>query len=168
MKKMPATTAVVAFTLIFCMMAAAPAGGYKSALPRESGGEPYEYMLLTLLQLRLSDPQKRDIALVLREYQAEMKRAIGKVVEARQRLIDAIDADRSDESAVRQASRRVADGEERLALIRAQIEGELRGLLTPDQQTIMRDMKVDVSEKIRERIENRLSLLDQWIEDHSR
>lgn len=166
-KKMWARALVVVFISIFFAVGVSPAGGYKSPLPRESGAEPYEFMLMTLLQLRLSDCQKHDIALLLKQHQAGLRRVIGEVVEARQRLTDAIDADYSDERTVKEISRRVADCEEELALLKAQIEVEIKGLLTAEQQAILQDMKADIVEKIRERVENRLALLDQWIEDHS-
>jgi Spy/CpxP family protein refolding chaperone len=168
MKKTPAKIGVMTFTLVLCMALAAPAMGYKSALPRESGGEPYEYMLLTLLQLRLSEPQKRDIAVTLNQYRKDVRKAIVDVMEARQRLSEAIESDSPDDDTIRQASRQAVESEEQLALLKVQVEGQIKGLLTPEQQTIMRDLKADVSEKIRERLEYRLSLLDQWIEDHSR
>lgn len=168
MKNLKMLSAVMGLAL--CFFALAPlsdALGSQSGSVVEKAGGLYGRVFQFLMQLNLSDSQKRDIALMLQQYRGEVRTAVDGVAKARKDLLNAIDNDSYDENAVKQACRKVASCEEQFALLGARVISEIKGVLTPEQLSALKEKKADLAWKMKERVDSELFLFDQWIEVYS-
>lgn len=91
-------------------------------------------------KLGLSDNQTQQVQGILANHKAEISSGIDRLKTAKTALFDAIHADSFDESAVRAAAANVAQAEADLAVSRAKIVSEVRGVLTPDQQAKAKEL----------------------------
>lgn len=135
---------IVGAALVLPLLALLLVGGSTLILaqPQGPGGgsKDREPMLERIMErLELSPAQQEELHELLAENREE-HRAQWEVVEtARQALHDQIHADFNEE-AIRQAAAAVADIEEELAVSRALMFQEVQKILTPEQQTEMREM----------------------------
>jgi Spy/CpxP family protein refolding chaperone len=123
--------------------------------------------LKVLAQLNLTDLQKRDIAGILKQHREEVQELRSSMVKARSALVETITANQFNEAAVREAARQAAENGEQLAVLRAKIFGEIRNLLTPEQQETFQKIKADFASRMQKRIANKVGMMNQWIDENS-
>jgi Spy/CpxP family protein refolding chaperone len=113
-----------------------------------------------LAQLGVTDDQKAQVKAILRKYQPTAGPLIKQVVTERRALRDTIRAEIVDETAVRAQAAKVASLEADLAVQRAHVAHEIRGVLTPGQLQKLKDTQTDVDARIDgflHRIANRIA-----------
>jgi protein CpxP len=120
-----------------------------------------------LMSLDLTDAQKSSVANVIVKYRDEMKANKEKLVEAREKLTEAILAEEFNETAIRQAAQELAPLKEEMAVLRAKIASEIRPILTPDQIALFEERRAEKKERMKERIEAGCSRLDAWLESQT-
>lgn len=168
MKKIGAILSVLMFVLMctgaYHVYALTPGTG-----PMGGGGPGYRYQLFkTLIRLNLNDQQEHSIALILKKNRDEIRNLSRAMKEARKVLLDSMLADQYSEDAVRHAAKQMASCREDIAVERARVFSEIRKVLTPEQQAIVQQLRVSIAETAKEREKGRVSLVDEWIEVHSR
>ena len=129
---------------------------------------PQGHMLNMLLELNLTDAQKHDIAVILKDHRTEVSSVLTSMIAARKQLFELVTADELNEEAIRLAFRKTADYEEELTVLRAKLVQEIRTVLTTEQKTTLDTMKAEMQAKMKERIEQRKSLIDDWIDTYSK
>ena len=130
------------------------------------GGHGHGF-LKVLSQLNLTDAQKQGIAGILKQHHEEAQDFRNHMFEARTALMEAITANDFNESAVRTAAQQAAENGEQLAVLRAKIFSEIRQLLTPEQQETLQKIKTDFTSHMKERVDHRIRMMDQWIDQNS-
>jgi Spy/CpxP family protein refolding chaperone len=86
-------------------------------------------------ELDLTPDQIQQIKTIFASHKAELTTELTAVKTDRGQLFDAIHATTLDENAIKTAAATVGTAEGNLAVTRAQVFGEVRQVLTPDQQT---------------------------------
>ncbi len=92
-------------------------------------------------RLELTDEQREQIRAIHQAHGDETAPLMEALSAARRELDDAIHAELFDEALIRAAAGSVAEAEADLAVRRAQITGDVRQVLTPDQYQKARDMR---------------------------
>ena len=128
---------------------------------------PQGHMLKMLLELNLTDAQKHDIAVILKEHRSTASSTLASMITAKKDLFELIDADEMNEEAIRTAFQKAAEYEEELTVMRAKLIQEIRGVLTDEQKATLESMKAKMQAKMKERVEERRSLIDEWIDTYS-
>jgi len=123
-------------------------------------------LLRALLDLDLTDAQKHEAALILSKYRDEGRERRNALRAAMEELRGTTEAGPFDEEAVRAAFKGVADAGEEMAVHGAKLVAELKGILTPMQEESLEEHRAARHGKRIGRMENRTSLLDEWIETH--
>ena len=98
--------------------------------------------------LGVTDAQKQQVRSILRQHEPTASPLIKQLVAERRQLRDLIRADQIDEPAIRAQAAKVAGLEANLAIERAHIVHEIKPVLTPDQLAKLKEMQVDVDERI--------------------
>jgi protein CpxP len=129
---------------------------------------PQGHMVNMLLELNLTDAQKHDIAVILKEHRNSVSDVLVNMAAARKQLFELVSADAINEEAIRQAFRKAADYEEDLTVLRAKLMQEIKGVLTPEQKTTLHNMKAEMRSRMKDRIEQRKTLIDDWIDTYSK
>jgi Spy/CpxP family protein refolding chaperone len=124
-------------------------------------------MLRLLIRLDLTDSQKHEAALILAKHRDEGKEEMEAMRKAMEALRAAMEAE-LDEEAVREVFKGVAAAGEEMAVHGAKVVAELKGILTPEQRSVLEEHRVARQEKRRGRKEHRASFLDEWIDMHSK
>ena len=96
-----------------------------------------------LAQLGVTAEQKAEVKTILRKYQPTVGPLITQVVTERRALRDTIRAQTIDETAIRAQAAKVASLEADLAVQRAYVAHDIRGVLTPGQIQKLKDMQID-------------------------
>lgn len=125
-----------------------------------------EGLLRALIKLDLTDAQKHEAALILSKYRDEGKERRDALRQAMEELRATAEADPQDEQAIRAAFKGVAAAGEEMAVHGAKVIAELKGVLTPEQQATLEELKATRHEKRRHRREHRTSFLYEWIDTH--
>jgi Spy/CpxP family protein refolding chaperone len=120
-----------------------------------------------LTRLNLSDPQKHDIANVLKEHREEMLGLRSQMFEAKKALFAAVTAKEFDENVVLAAATQAAEVEKNLAVMRAKLFDKIRDRLTLDQQTELQQLVADFASRMQKHMEHKSSMLDRWIDENS-
>ena len=157
---------------IFCLvLAALPAFWMPTpSVARDVGAEhgKGEFRPLhNLKKLQLTEAQKHDVAVILKENRDQFKGLRSQMAEARKNLFAAINAPEYNEVAVRQAAHEIARCQEELIVMRAQIRHQVRAVLTPEQLAKLDAMRERFRERIREHRHDRFERMDKWIDAHS-
>ena len=139
----------------------APAGHWKGH--GRHGGEFQE----ALNRLNLSDPQKHEIANVLKQHREEMLGLRSQMFEAKKALFAAVTANEFDEDAVVAAAIQAGEVEKQLALMRAKLFDRIRDRLTPQQKTELEQLVADFASRMQKHMEHKTSMLDRWIDENS-
>lgn len=124
-------------------------------------------ILKAFIRLNLTDQQKQEIAAILKAYQGDIVTAVDAVVVARKNLIETIHGAVYNENDVRKASKDVAVAEEELAVLRAKVVSELKGVLTTEQLSALEQFKSDFLDKVKNRVDKVKTLIDLWIANNS-
>ncbi|OQY59423.1 MAG: hypothetical protein B6245_06775 [Desulfobacteraceae bacterium 4572_88] len=120
-----------------------------------------------LMSLDLTDAQKTSVANVIAKYRDEMTANKEKLMEAREKLTDAILAEEFSETAVRQAAQELAPLKEEMAVLKAKVASEIRPILAPEQIALFEERRAEKKEMMKERIESRCSRMDAWLESNT-
>jgi len=91
-------------------------------------------------QLDLSPDQIQQVKTLFANHKADLTTELAALKTSRGQLFDAIHADTLDETAIHNAAAAVGQAEGNLAVTRAKILGEVRQVLTPDQQAKLKEM----------------------------
>jgi len=102
-------------------------------------------------KLGLSADQTQQVQGILANHKAELNAEFDRLKTAKSALFDAVHADTFDESAVRAAAANVAQVEADLAVSRAKMASEVRGVLTPDQQAKAKEMLANFRDRAQKR-----------------
>lgn len=136
--------------------------------PRGGAGDGLEGrgVQAVLKQLQLSETQKQQVADILAQDREAQKDLITQQAQARLALFNAIHADQFDESAVRAAAQQVAAGEAELAVLRARIVSQVRAILTPEQLSLLAEVREEAQQRLEERLARGAAKAGDWIEAH--
>jgi Spy/CpxP family protein refolding chaperone len=115
--------------------------------------------------LDLTDEQKTEVATILDGFQEEMNAVVDQLLDAKEALADAIWAcdDAIDVGAAYDA---VAEAEKEVVLLQAQINCEVKGVLTDEQLATLEEHRAERIERMRERREAMQTTLDEWIDSY--
>lgn len=114
-------------------------------------------------QLKLTESQKHEIAVILKQNREEAQGLRDEIMEARKSLGEAITGDAFNEDAVREAVRKAAHTGEELAVLRAKAFDAVRKVLTPEQIETLQKIKAHCSSRIRHGIGHGMAPMDRWI-----
>lgn len=124
-------------------------------------------VLKAFIRLNLTDQQKQEIAAILKTYRDDIVTAVDNVIVARKNLLETIHGSEYNETAVRTASQAVANAEEELAVLRAKVVSEVKGVLTAEQLSKIEQLKTDIMDRVKSRVDKIKALIDLWIANHS-
>jgi len=96
---------------------------------------------LMLEQLNLTDAQKAEVKGIVDAHRADVQALMERLGTARRNLESAISADVADEGAIRARAGDVASVDADMAVMRARIRGQVFQILTPDQQTALKNLE---------------------------
>lgn len=161
--------------LLFAMVTMALIAGTAYAMPGHGmpgmGGPGAHFgqgLLRAMLNLDLTDVQKHEAALILSRYRDEGKARRQALRSAMEVLRETTEAEPFNEEAIRGAFKGVAGAGEEMAVHGAKLVAELKGILTPEQKASLEEQRTARHGKREGRMENTISLLDEWIETHSK
>lgn len=113
-------------------------------------------------ELNLSADQKREVHTILRAHRAEVRAASDRLWQARLAVDDAVRAEPTDEQAIRQRAADATNAAAELAVLHARVRGEVRGVLSPEQNA-----KADqIHGEIREGIGELRQLARAFVDEH--
>jgi Spy/CpxP family protein refolding chaperone len=112
--------------------------------------------LKTFIELNLSDSQKSQVLNILEKYQRERQDTLDSLLEARKHLSTVTHAEEFNEDDVRKAYRKVSSIEEEVFVSRAKMMAELRAGLNPEQIELLRELRAQRIQKMRDRLETSL------------
>lgn len=133
--------------------AACPASGETNAAAQRlhegkgSGGQ----CMTELKQLNLTADQSQQIASIMKLNQESMKAAQSKWKETREALNHQMQVGPFDEQSVRAACKKAAAAGEEAAVLRAKIAGQIRAMLTSDQQAALDKIRADARNTMHKR-----------------
>lgn len=143
----------------------AVAGGGLGAAAGE-GLAPRETLALLLIDLKLTDAQKREAALILSRHKDQAGPALDRVLAAAGSFSEVMGRSPDDERAVREAFRAMAAAGEDMAVARGRIMAELKKTLGPEQQAVLAAGRESLRGRIKARIETGRDILEAWIKAH--
>jgi Spy/CpxP family protein refolding chaperone len=123
--------------------------------------------LKVLAQLNLTDSQKREVAGILRQHREALQELRNSMFTTRIALMEAVTADEFNEGTVREAARQAAERAAQLAILRGKVFGEIRKLLTPEQQEALRKIMADFAWRLQNRTAHKVGLMNQWIDENN-
>lgn len=156
--------------IILILMAALMIAGAAWANTGEPAKKPCTAdlgIVSTLVRLNLTDAQKRDLAGVFKTHRAEFREALKEMRAARAGLRAAMEAETPKSAEVSAAFKRSAAAGERIMLLLAQIKPQLRAVLTVKQKAVWDHGRQEFLAGLKDRIEARRGLFNQWIDDHA-
>jgi Spy/CpxP family protein refolding chaperone len=115
--------------------------------------------------LDLTEEQKTEVAAILNYYQEDMTAAVDELLAAKEALAEAMWAC-DGETDVGAAYDVVAAREKAVVLLQAQINCEVKAILTDEQIEILDERRAARMERIRERLEAMQTTLDEWIDSY--
>jgi Spy/CpxP family protein refolding chaperone len=128
-------------------------------------------MIKTLEKLNLTEAQKHDVAVILKNSRAEGKALHESMRTAFMGLKQAIDSG-AGEAAVREACKPVAKAGEDLAVHKAKVHAAIKAVLTPEQAKTLEQERsarmAKVHDKMKGRMDKRSSAMDSWIDEHAK
>jgi Spy/CpxP family protein refolding chaperone len=135
-----------------------PGGPGRFGGPGGPGGRGGGIVGLPLRQLNLSDAQEDRVRSIVQAHDAALKEIGTRAASARRALNEAVTADTVDEGLIRARAAELATVEADMSVLRAQINNEIFRVLTPEQQTQLRELRTRMQERVnrqRERIQQR-------------
>ncbi|MEW5733954.1 MAG: hypothetical protein AB1921_03815 [Thermodesulfobacteriota bacterium] len=138
-------------------------------VPREifHGQDIRGNIVAALIALELSDSQKHDLAVILKRERAGQEKAVADLRAAvRQCAAEAFDKNMDPEK-LREAYRRAAAAGEEVLVEKARMTAELRGVLTQEQEEVLKSYRVRIIAAIIKRYEDRQGLIDSWVDLHA-
>ncbi len=126
-----------------------------------------EGLLKAVLSLKLTDAQKHDVAVILKNHRAQFETNAQAMGEAFKGVREVMRSDPGNEQLVRQASRKVAAAGEEMAVLRGKVVAELKAVLTPEQRKLWEDQTEPLPGHFKERLHAGRELVNEWIDAHA-
>ncbi|MBU1735500.1 MAG: periplasmic heavy metal sensor [Verrucomicrobia bacterium] len=118
-------------------------------------------------QLNLTADQSQQIASIVKLNQESMKAAATQWQETRKALNHQIQVGPFDEQSVRAACKKAAAAGEEATVLRAKVAGQIRAVLTSDQQAALDKIRADAQSSMHKRFAKGRGKMDKQIDDHS-
>ena len=122
-------------------------------------------LAMMFAKLDLTEDQKRDIAIVLRDNRDAMETAIGNVADSRENLMSYVSSDAYDEATVRAAYAEVSAAGEVAVLLRARLTADIRSRLTAEQLDTMDSFRENRKSRLRGVISRIRDRVRSWIDE---
>ncbi len=129
--------------------------------------QPRLELMSILTRMKITDAQKHDVASILARHKTEFQPLIVSIKKARMDLRRAIRADSANKETILDAYRRLTSSGEKLVLLGAEVLGEVKGVLTPEQQQILKAEQENIDRAIECRIKSYRTFLYEWIDVHA-
>lgn len=113
-----------------------------------------------LKRLDLTQEQRAQVRDIISAHREEMRSHADALAAARETLMETMEAESLDESAVREAHRALAGVKEEMAVLRARMFHEIKGILTPEQNARLVQMRAEKRERMKARREHRRARID--------
>ncbi|MDQ3441302.1 MAG: Spy/CpxP family protein refolding chaperone [Planctomycetota bacterium] len=110
---------------------------------------------LGLRGITLTDAQREQVRSIMESHQAEFEQIGSRLRQAHQEFAEAAGAESLDESALRARSTVVAAAMADEAILRARVRGEVRGILTAEQQRQLNELRANAAARAKERQQQR-------------
>lgn len=107
--------------------------------------------LKTFLKLDLTDAQRSQLLNIIDTYQAERRRNAHNFFEARRNLAKAMHSKPFDEASYRKAFEQVSSLEENAFILRAKMISEMKGVLKPEQLSLLQKYRWGNFERMKHR-----------------
>jgi len=142
----------VAIGMLAAGVACAASGETNAATQRPHEGKGFGGRFMAEFeQLNLTADQSQQIASIVKLNQDSMKAAMTKAKETREALNRQTQVGPFDEQSVRAACNKAAAAGEEAAVLRAKIAGQVRAVLTSDQQAALDKIRADERGKMHKR-----------------
>ncbi|MDP2991341.1 MAG: Spy/CpxP family protein refolding chaperone [Kiritimatiellota bacterium] len=128
--------------------------------PHEGKGFGGRFMA-ELEQLNLTADQRQQIESIVKLNQESMKAAMTKAKETREALTHQTQVGPFDEQSVRAACKKAAAAGEEAAVLRAKIAGQIRAVLTSDQQAALDKIRADARSTMHKRFAKERGTIDK-------
>jgi Spy/CpxP family protein refolding chaperone len=126
-----------------------PRQGMRRGGPGGPMGGPGGVGLPGLRQLELSDAQKEQIKTITQSHRDEMRQVAQRTREAQRGMDAAAEGTSVDESSIRASSTALAAALADGAILRAKINAEIFGILTPDQQQKLAELRTQREQRMK-------------------
>lgn len=133
------------------MVCRASDGTNAAAYPPHEGKAFGGRFMAGLDQLNLTDDQSQKIEAIVKLNQESMKAAASQWMEAREALDRQTQTGPFDEQSVRAACKKAAAAGEEAAVLRAKVTGQIRAVLTSDQQAALDKIRADAPNNMHKR-----------------
>lgn len=120
-----------------------------------------------LKKLNLTDAQKHDVAVILKENRDQVRNLATQMAGSREKIFSLVGGADYNEAALRQAAQDVSKLHEEMIVLRAQIAQKIRGVLTADQLAKLDAMRARFGGKMEKRMDRGFDRMDQWIDKYS-
>ncbi|MQA28752.1 MAG: periplasmic heavy metal sensor [Luteitalea sp.] len=132
-------------------------GGPGRMMGRGGPGSPMRGVLppMVLQRLDLTDAQKERVKTIVESHRDEMRATFDRGLKARAALDVAIGGDTFDEATVRTRAAEVATIDTDAAVSRARVFNEVYQILTPEQQTKLREIQAEMQKRMENRQQRR-------------
>jgi Spy/CpxP family protein refolding chaperone len=137
-----AVAAALAFATVFAFATFLPLAAV--AARRPAAPLPGSFLERAAVRLELTASQREEIRAIVTARQPELAAEIKSIRTARESLWTAIHADAADPAVIRGAAAAVGRAEGELAVTRAEIVGDVREVLTAEQEEELADMLAEV------------------------
>jgi periplasmic protein CpxP/Spy len=143
-------TLTLAVVVIFAGAVPAIAGDF-DGMGQRHWERPGFAGLKTFLKLDLTDAQKSQLINIIDKYQTERRAAAHNFFKARRDFFRAMHGKRFDEANLRKAFEQVSSIEENAFVLRAKMISEMKGVLTPEQISLLEKQHRGSFERIKHR-----------------
>lgn len=113
---------------------------------------PRMRMIRAFKEVGVNDAQKEQIRGIMREQRPQLRPLVKQIVQERRALRNAIQTSPVNEPAIRTQAARLAQVQADLAVKRAYIADRIRAILTPEQQTKLKELQTQRDARIDERL----------------
>ncbi|EFL52676.1 conserved hypothetical protein [Solidesulfovibrio fructosivorans JJ]] len=131
------------------------------------GGPGPAGLLGRLLSLNLSDAQKHEVAVILKQNRSAFEAAGRAMHEAFDTMRKIMRTDPGNEQSIRQASRKIAAAGEELAVLRGKVTARVLAVLTPEQRKHWDEGEMSPPPNARGAFHADRELVDDWINTHA-
>jgi len=112
-------------------------------------------------QLNLTTNQSQQIELIMKTNHEALQAAMTQANEAREALDKQLQAGPFDEQSVRATCKKAAAAGEEAAVLRAKVAGQIRAVLTSDQQAALDKMRTDAQSNMHKRFAKEHGAMDK-------
>ena len=109
--------------------------------------------LRAFLELKLSDAQQVEMMNIINKYRDEREGLRDGMMEARKNLLAVLRAEPFNEEGAREAFRKASSVREEMFILRAKMISELKTILTPEQQELLKERRAQRLERFKKRFE---------------